>query len=42
MQAYRNFVSREDDEEMITVLEGKEWPSLLGPKSFVDRVIKGK
>ena len=41
MQVYRNFVSREDDEEITTVLEGKKWPSLLGPTSFVDWV-KGK
>jgi len=41
MEAYRNFVSREDDEEMTTVLEGKKWPSILGPKSFADWV-KGK
>jgi hypothetical protein len=36
MQAYRHFVTREDDEKITTVLESKKWPSLLGPESFVD------
>ena len=41
VKAYRNFVSLEDDEEIATVLEGKKWPSLLGPKSFINWV-KGR
>jgi len=41
MKAYCHFVSLEDDEGITTVLEGNKWPSLLGPKSFVDWV-KGR
>ncbi len=43
MKRYREFISIADGDEgkIADVLEGKKWPSVLGPKSFMDWV-KGK
>ncbi len=40
VKRYRQFISIEDDEEdeIAAVLEGKKWPSILGPQSFIDWV----
>lgn len=41
LKRYRQFISIENDEQMIKIIEGKKWPSILGSESFVDW-IKGK
>jgi len=38
VRQYRRFVSVENNKEIAGVLEGKRWPSVLGPQSFVDWV----
>lgn len=41
IKSYRQFVFIEDEDTVGGVIEGEKWPSVLGPKSFVDWV-KGK
>lgn len=41
IKRYRQFVSIENDDQIGKVIEGKKWPSILGPESFIDW-IKGK
>jgi hypothetical protein len=38
LRGYRRFVSLEDEEELIEILEKKKWPSVLGSKGFVQRI----
>ena len=38
VKEYRRFVAIESDEEIAGVLERKKWPSVLGPKTFIDWV----
>ncbi|MBU1056538.1 MAG: transposase [Proteobacteria bacterium] len=41
IKIYRQFVSVEKDDNIYQVIEAKKWPSILGPKNFLDWV-KGK
>lgn len=41
LKKYRQFVSLENDAEMAAVIDGKKWPSVMGPDDFVDW-IKGR
>jgi putative transposase len=41
IKRYRQFVSIESDDQITGVIEGKKWPSILGPDSFLDW-IKGE
>ena len=38
LRYYKKWVSVEDEDEVSKKLEGKKWPSLLGPKAFIDRI----
>jgi hypothetical protein len=38
IQAYRMFVEREDDRELVRIFSGKRWPALLGSEKFIDGV----
>jgi REP-associated tyrosine transposase len=35
-RTYRRFVSVDDDKELEEIMASKRWPSLLGPKEFID------
>lgn len=41
IKKYRQFMSKNDDEDLASIIEGKKWPSILGAKSFTDW-IKGQ
>jgi REP element-mobilizing transposase RayT len=41
LKTYRQFMALETDEDIVRMIEGKKWPSMLGPKSFTDWV-KGR
>ena len=38
---YRKFVSKEDEEKILGIIEGKKWPSVLGSERFINWV-KGR
>ncbi len=38
LRAYRRLVAVDDDEKFEKLMAGKKWPSVLGPKAFVDWV----
>jgi REP element-mobilizing transposase RayT len=38
IKRYRQFISIEEDDEAADVLESRKWPSVWGPKAFVDWV----
>lgn len=33
---YRRFMTAPDDDELSAVIDGKKWPSVIGPKDFLD------
>lgn len=41
LRYYKEWVSVEDEDEVRKKLDGKKWPSILGPEEFIDR-FKGK
>jgi len=38
LSAYRRFVAVDSDKELQALMDGKRWPSLIGPKDFIDWV----
>ncbi len=38
LKTYRRFVAVEDDNELKEIMASKTWPSILGPKDFIDWV----
>ena len=38
LKTYRQFMALETDEDIVRIIEGKRWPSMLGPRSFIDWV----
>ena len=38
MQNYKEFIEQEDNKETLKLLESRIWPSMLGSKSFVDKI----
>ncbi len=41
IKEYRHFVSIERNDDITAVIEGKKWPAVWGPKSFVDWIKGG-
>jgi putative transposase len=38
MRAYRRFMAADEDEKITGILDHKKWPSLLGPRNFIEWV----
>lgn len=38
IKEYRKFMIKEDDDKIINTIESKKWPSMIGPRDFIDRI----